>query len=415
MSEAAGLPDVSRGREVALERSQKVSRALQDAARKARLTVRKSPIVQPAFSRANRASRRFALLSALFIFVLPTLGAAIYFTLIAADQFQVETKISVHNGEMLPTDAVGLLTGIGYITQAQEALVVMHYLESRAIVDQLQSQVDLKTMFSRPEADRISWLAPDEPIEELVKYWRNRLFVGVDPQSGILTVRVRAFRPEDTLAIARAVVADCEELVNNMSRRSRQDAVSKAGEELVRAERRLVSVREGFRQVRNQEGMIDPDKSADSIGRIISDLQTERLKAESELQVNGRTLQASAPQMQVLKARRDAVAGQIESLERTLTATTASGNPALSQSFSVFDKARLEQKWAEDYYKTVASLFEHTKLENERQQVYLETFVKPMLPEQAEYPRRLWTVFLVGICTAIAWFLITYTRSLLKL
>lgn len=415
MSNEASLPEVSTSRELALDRSQRVSRALQDAARKARLRVRKSSaLAQPSFSRQNRASRLFALVSALVLFVTPSLIATVYFGFIAADQFQVESQISVHGGEMLPLDTVGLLTGIPSISQAQDGLIVTNYIESRALVDKLQSQIDLRAVFSRPEADFAIRLDPQAPIEELVRFWKARIFTSIDPQSGIITMRFRAFRREDAVTIANAVLADCEELVNEIGRRSRQDLVAKVSEEMVRAERRLVEVRTQFRQLRDQDSTIDPIKSAEAVGKLVSELKLDKLKAESELQVNGRSLDQTAPQMQVLKARRDALGRQIDVLEKTVTATTQGSGPTLSQSFANFDKARLEQEWAETYYKTVATMFERAKLENERQQVYLDTFVKPVLPEEAEFPRRFWNVLLVTGGSALFWVIVTYMRSRMK-
>jgi len=75
MQEQVTLPPLAPGRDLALERSQKVSRALHDAARKARLTVRNGAAWQVA-SRGGRANRSYAIVSALVLFVLPTLAAA---------------------------------------------------------------------------------------------------------------------------------------------------------------------------------------------------------------------------------------------------------------------------------------------------------------------------------------------------
>lgn len=416
MAEQAGLPEVTTQRELALERSQKVSRALHDAARKARLSVRKTSLLQPSFSRASRGSRKFALLSALILLVLPTLIATIYYAFIAADQFQVETQFAVRGGEPIPMDTLGTLTGFPALHQVQDSAIVTDYVKSRSLVDKLDGEIDLRAIFSRPEIDVLLRFDPTEPIEELVKYWRRRITISIEATSGVVTAKFRAFTAEDSLRIARAVLAACEDLVNDISRRSRQDLLAKAQDELDKAQKHLVEVREQYRVLRDKERLIDPVKSADAVNKMLSELRLERIKAENEYQVNSRSLAPTAPQMQVLKARLEAVSGQIANLERTLTTQhAASANPTLSQSFAVFDKARLDQEWAEKYYQTVAALYERAKLDAERQQVYLESFVRPMLPEQAEFPRRFWNVLLIALGATMIWFLVSFVRSLVKL
>jgi capsular polysaccharide transport system permease protein len=248
-----------------------------------------------------------------------------------------------------------------------------------------------------------------------VKYWRQRLYVTIDSGSGVITAHFRAFRPEDSLRISQAVITACEDLVNSITRRSRQDAYVQAQEEMVRAERRVSEAGARFRDLRDKERLIDPGKSAEAVNKMLAELKLDRIKAESELQVSSRSLSPAAPQMKVMKARLDAVTGQIATLEKTLTAASGqSGDPALSQAFVAFDKARLDQEWAATYYKTVAAMLERAKGEYERQQVYLESFVQPTLPQQAEFPRRFWNIFLVALGSTGAWLLVTYARSLIK-
>jgi capsular polysaccharide transport system permease protein len=416
MADQATLPDVATTqREIALQRSQKVSRALQDAARKARLTVRRSSASQGGVSRRNRSARLFGIVSALVMVVLPTLAAALYFGLIASDQYQVEAQFAIHGGEPMPMDTMGSLTGFASLHQVQDSLIVVDYIRSRALVDKLDKDIDLRAIFSRPEADIASRLNPDAPIEDVVRYWEKHIYITIDSSSGIVTAHFRAFRPDDALILGRAVLTACEELVNSITRRSRQDAYLQAQEEMVRAERRVQEANERFRTVRDKEKIIDPQKSAEAVNKMLAELKMERLKAESELQVSGRSLSASAPQMRIMQARLDAVTGQISSIEKTLTTVGGdSADPTLSQSYVSFDKARLDQQWAETYYKMVAGLLEHAKTEFERQQVYLESFVRPTMPQQAEYPRRAWNVFLVALCATLAWLTAIYTRSYIK-
>src|SRR5260370_848756 len=91
----------------------------------------------------------------------------------------------------------------------------------RAIVDELDGALDLRRMFSRPEADWWARLPRPTSIETLVQYWRGQVDPFYDPAIGTVVVRVRAFAARDALQLAQAIVTASEKLVNELSSRAR--------------------------------------------------------------------------------------------------------------------------------------------------------------------------------------------------
>lgn len=399
-------------REVALDRSQRISRALQDAARKARLSVRGGRGWQGGQSR-GRAGRSFALLSALVVFVLPTLGGAVYYGLLASDQYLVEAQFAVKARQPEATDMMGKLTGLPSLQQAQDALVVVDYVRSRAIVEKLDGELGLRAMFARPEVTFVDRFDPADPVEKLTRYWKKMMVVHVDA-SGIINLRVRAYRPEDALRIGEAVLRMSERLINDMSMRQRRDAVDKSQAEVERAERRLVELREQVRLVRDREGVLDPKKAGEALLLVIGQARGQKIRLEDEIRVGQRSVSADAPQMRVLIARLEALNGQIAKLEGEMTSTNASGTVSLSRSLASYDKAVLDQTSAEKVYTLVAASLEKARMEASRQQVFVESFIEPVLPQEPEFPRRLWNTFLVGLASFGAWFGLTYVRAAIK-
>ena len=412
MANDVTLPALGK-RETALERSGRVSRALHDAARKARLSVRGTARWQGGSSRRARGSN-FALWSALVVFILPTLAAAVFFGLIATDQFQAEAQFAVRPRQIDQTDALGRISGISSAQAAQDALVVVDYIKSRAIVEKLDAELGLRHMFG---FDELGWLDrhdPAEPIEVLVRYWRKKVYVTVEG-SGIITLHVRAFRPDHALTIAKAVLAASEALVNGMSDRSRNDALTSARAEVTRAEQRLVELREEVRRVRDQERIIDPKTSLEGMNTLLAAARIDRIKLEDEYKVGLRSLSPTAPQMGVLKARLDSMNEQIRRIENQMTAAGPDGErSALSRSFTAYDKAILDQQSAEKLYTIIAASYEKARMDLSRQQIFVESFVDPVLPQEAEYPRRLWNTFLVGLAAFVAWFAVTYINASMR-
>ena len=111
---------------------------------------------------------------------------------------------------------------------ALESQILVQYIASRAMVDEVDAALDLRRLFSPPQADWWARLPLPATIEELVRYWKGQVDPFYDPANGTVTVRVRAFDPADALRLAEAVVAACEALVNELSLRARHDALAHA-------------------------------------------------------------------------------------------------------------------------------------------------------------------------------------------
>ena len=91
-----------------------------------------------------------------------------------------------------------------FTAPGQNAYIVTSYIQSRAIVDNLNKTLNLREIFRRPEADFWARLKRNASIDELTDYWKTMVSTYIDAPSGIVTLQVRAFRPDDAVALAKA-------------------------------------------------------------------------------------------------------------------------------------------------------------------------------------------------------------------
>ena len=111
-----------------------------------------------------------------------------------------------------------------------DSYAVVQYIGSRDIIDDVSKSLDLRAMFSRPEADWPARLRLPTTIEELVRYWKGQVDGFFDVTNGTVTVKARAFTPEDALNLAQAILSSSERLVNELSARARRDTSAEFGE-----------------------------------------------------------------------------------------------------------------------------------------------------------------------------------------
>src|SRR5262249_14495822 len=105
---------------------------------------------------------------------------------------------------------------------------------------------------------------------------------------------------------------------------------------------------------------------------------------------------------QVQEARIASMQSQIQHLEMQMT-NGGSNSPTLANSMSQFDRLQLERDVAEKQYTAAAAAFEAARLQLESQQVYLATFLQPVLAQEALLPRRWWLFSIVVAVSLTLW------------
>jgi capsular polysaccharide transport system permease protein len=383
-----------------------IARALRRAARQARLPA--SIVSGGTGFRGSRKDRLFKLgLIGSFIAValLPTLVVAMYYGLMASDQYATEARFSLRNGEPGISDMLGGLTGAGGSQQSQDSEIIIDYARSRSMVESLEREIDLRQIFSRDEIDRLSRFKQNKPIEDLVRYWRKRVDARYERMSGIITLEVRAFTAEESLLLTQKIIDRCEKLVNELSQRSRRDALDQATLELHRAEAQLKGATAGMREAQNSEGVLDATVEAEAVNKVITMLRLELAKTQQQIGAQGESVLADAPQVKVLNSRVQTLQDQIGRYSNQIADKNQTGE-SLADRKRALDLKQTDLGVAMQRYVMASAAFENARLDLETQKTFLAPFIKPMLAAKATYPKRWWSWFLISGPALLAWTLL---------
>ena len=343
-------------------------------------------------------------LSFIALVLLPIMIAAVYLFTIAADQYVSEFRFSLSSIDPPRLDPLSLLAGnASHSPAALESHIVVQYITSRAIIDELDTSLDLRRMFSPPEADWWARLPRPTSIEALVLYWRGQVDPFYDPANGTVVVRVRAFTPAEALQLAKAIVAASEQLVNELSLRARHDTVRNAEAEVAQAEARLKTVLADIRAFRDREGLIDPGKTAEATGTLAARLRDELVRTNADLSTLKSYMRDDAPAVKVLKARIRSIETQQRAVAHDLTDTDRSRNDTLSRQLGSYEQLESERRFAEAAYQHALQGLDQARANADRQQVYIASFVPPSLPEDALYPRQWHSLGVVALVAFALW------------
>lgn len=342
--------------------------------------------------------------------LIPVLAIVVYFAFLASDQYAAEMRFVVRLGQRstptlpqgmsamgggMPTGgpSLGAEGGSSGSTadggsSIENAHIVVSYVQSRPMLLDLLKTVDLREIYSRPEADFYARLRRNASMEDLLEYWKDMVSVHLDEMSGIVTLQVRAFRPEDALLLTRKIEALSEALVNQISVRAREDASSRALSEVKRAQTSLFEALKEVEAYRNQEGLIDPAGIAKQTGLLLTKVLAELLEVESQLFAAGKSLSPDSASVRFLQTRANNLKGQAEELRSQLAGTSAT-TKNIAGAIARYERVMIQQQLAQTLYTIAENGLERARIAAEAQAVYLTVFVAPNLPQDAEFPKRL--------------------------
>lgn len=348
------------------------------------------------------------------IVAIPALVAGIYLAVFISDQYASETRFAVRSAERASFDPLSSLIGVPSASRVQEAQIISEYIRGRGIVEELEKTMNLRQKFTGPHVDLLSAFHQKDSIEDLVKYWWWHVDVEISAISGIVKVVVRAFTPQDALELANAILASSERLVNEMSERSRNDALRISRNELQMAESDLQSKIRALQDLRNAEGLLDVDKTSDALTQILAEMRLELIRMDREYNAQRQTVAADSPQLRVLESRMKASREQIRRLESQMTGPSQKAAPVLAESMSRFERMKLDHDIAQKRYVSASAAYEKARVDSTTQQVYLTTFVPPTLAEEALYPRRFWIFTIILAACLAVWGLGTGAAVLIR-
>jgi capsular polysaccharide transport system permease protein len=358
------------------------------------------------------------------IFVgIPTFLAILYFGVIASDQFASHSDFIIKTRSNTPSVAAGGMMGavapVNPMTIV-DMLVVKEYVESAQILKDIEPQVDVRKLYSTPEADSFARLKEKPnyrrllngkvwseglfaPVteEELLRFWNKMVVVNFDMTTGISTLEVRAFTRDDAKNLADAVLSLSERLVNQLSERAQSDSLTFARKEVEDANKRAVASLDELMKFQEVAKQLDPESYAKVRGEIQGKLEGDLAQNLAQLETLRKNLPDNAPGILQLKNRIAALQEQllIQKLESTKSPSKGSANELLNE----FSKRKLESDFATKLYMSALTSLETARRDATQQSRYLEAFVRPQKPQQADYPKRLQSVAIVFLGSAAIW------------
>lgn len=367
--------------------------------------------VRPTVAHAKVRPRHRALMfSFMLLVLLPIIVSAWYLWARAADQYASTVGFSVRREEVSSTmDLLGGLMGLS-ASSSSDTDILYEFLQSQKLVSDMQANVGLRQMWSRPENDPVFSFNPEGSIEDLVSYWQRMVRISYDGNSGLIEVRVLAFDPDDATKIAQALFDESSNMINELSAIAREDAIRYAREELESAQIRLKDAREKIRGFRIKYQLVDPSTNIQSLAGLLGSLQNQLAEAQIELNLLTDSVPTADPRR--LQAQRRITV--IETLIAAERGKVGLGTSASVQNSDVqddeyaailseYESLTMDLEFSERAYLTALASYDAAQAEAPRKTRYLAAHIMPTSAEMSRFPERLTYFGLITLFLTLTW------------
>jgi capsular polysaccharide transport system permease protein len=334
---------------------------------------------------------------------IPIILAALYFFVIASDQYVSEARFIVRkaNGEQ-SSPLGGLLQTAGLAPTQENAAAVQDFLTSRDAVRVIEKSTGkgpgLRVILSRPEADvinRFPRFFGGDSFEQLYKRFEDFVTVKLDPASGITTLKVSAFRPGDAHDMATALLAAGEGLVNQLNDRAERDLLALARSEVERAEQAVLDSQARITAYRQGNQLLDPQSGSTPLIELVGKLSADLAASQAQLS----QLEASSPESPQIAPLRTRITALQTQLDRERGRITG-GNGSMVSKISGYERLYLQRQFADKALTSAMASLEQARVKAQRERIYIEQIVRPNMADYPLYPRRLFS-FLVTVATVL--------------
>ncbi len=341
---------------------------------------------------ALKEKRKLPSLLLTFTVIVPLFLAVLYNFIISSERF-TSTAAFVVRENQASAGILSLVSNNSIGRSDDNSYAVVEYMQSRSVIEPINKDGFLSGIFARADLDifsRFPTVFSGRTKDDLFQHFQGYIDVEFKQSTGVITLDVQAFSPEDAKALAERMLLGGEALVNTLNDRAREDSIRDADALVSEAVKELQLVQAKLTRFRNDEGLLDPSAEVSISNKIMTGTMAEISKADAQLSVLLSTAPDN-PAIRQLQSKRDALEAQLIQQRGALVG----GGDSLAKKIEAYEQVALERKLAEKTLLSAVASLATAKQNFQGKKIYLSRVVEPNRPDRFSHPRRFVNIFLV--------------------
>lgn len=314
----------------------------------------------------------------------------VYWLFFASDRYVSKANVIIRKTDSVsaPVFDLTMLASGGATVNRTDQLLLRDYLMSVDMLKKLDAKLDLRAHFSDSSHDIVSRLwFKDASTEWFYRYFQSRVTVDYDDYAGVLRIRVQAYDAKTSHAIADMLVKEGEQYMNQLGHEMAEAQIGFLTSQATQAQLRFQQASQDLLNFQNQQGLLSPQATAESINAIVAELEGQRAQLQTQLASLPKSLDRDHPNIVRIKQALTAVDRQIAQ-EKAKLATPA--GKTLNASVEEFQRLQMQMTFAQDLYKSALIALEKGRNDAMRLLEKVSILQAPTMPEYPLEPRRLY-------------------------
>jgi capsular polysaccharide transport system permease protein len=348
--------------------------------------------------------RHFVLLGLFALLVLlPSALYATYLYTVAVDQYESDVGFGSRTEQASNTfDILGVLGG-GSGAATKDMDILNQFVTSQELVERIDRKLNLRKIWSSHPRDWIFAFPKDGTIEDLVDYWNKMIVVNYDNSTGLMSLKVFAFSPEDAQAIAAEIVVESGDIINELSKTAQDDTTRYSRDTLAKAEERYRKAQTDLSDFRVKNRIIDPQMQLNGASQIINGLVQQMAESQINLELLRGQVADSDPRITQLTRRIDVIQKRISEETSKVGTMGDPSDPGYAALISQYQNLNMEMEFSQKSYMAAQGAYDQAVNDATQQTHYLATFLAPTLAESTTAPDRPLHIFLIALVGLLAW------------
>ncbi|HAT9433813.1 TPA: hypothetical protein JBC51_14800 [Legionella pneumophila subsp. pneumophila] len=343
------------------------------------------------------------------VVVIPWMITIFYLLFISAPEYVSTAKIVVEKGQ--DQNPINITAGLFGGGGNNETYLTQEFITSREMINRLQDYYDFKGHYQSPKIDFISRLKSHPSEKDYQEYFQKVVNTTVDLKTNEIIITVRAFSAEIAKGLAEQIIEQSKKFVNRVYNTVAQKQYDFSSLQLKLAKERLFKVSKDVLEWQNENGMFDPAETAKVVGVVTAELKSKLVQKQTDFITYSAFMQPESSKIVALKEEIQALKKQIEDQTSDLL-SRKEGTDNLNRVLVNYQWLQLQLKFAQAEYEAAQHAFDAAAINLSKQQNSIIEIEAPNLPDDYEYPQKLYDMINFLILFLVIFFLIKMTLNI---
>ncbi len=327
------------------------------------------------------------------LFLFATIATGII-SFIMTPIYRSETSVIPVSSKSSPLGSLAGLAAMAGISVGGggDSAKIMAVLKSREIKERVINKLNLIPVLleNNIPKDRI-------PMNVALEVFKRLISISENKKTGVIKVSVDYKDPKLAQKIAQAYIKELQKIMNEKNLTVAKFNRVFLEKQLKEQEEKLKELQDKLAQFQKKTKIISPDNQLAGVMELYSNLISQKMALLVKLKSMESAFSSDNPQIKALKEQIKAIDKQIKNIEEK---TNIGALPSLSQApekIVEYTNIMRDLKVAQAVYENLVKMYEQAKLQEAKENIYVEVIDPPSLPDKPVKPKKKLMVAVAGV------------------